>query len=162
MAGNIRSIGSGSPRPHIDDNSFIYYTSGYSFSINLYTLKSNPCRLPTKIGLKIVHKNQSGTNFPQYLYDYDEVIIPVQDARTVLNVHYWHMSKKWDGSSMNNITEWSEGTDSIEFYANKIIVTLANGKEYYNVYAGLSKINGESYGLFSNSNDWKVDYQFFY
>ena len=164
MAGNIRSISSGSPRSHIDDNTFIYYSSGYSFGLSLYTRTSNPCKLPTKIGLKIVHKNQGGTWFPQYIYDYDEVVIPVLNSGyTILNVHYWTMDKKDYGTSIYNISKWSEGIQqNMKFYANKSTFTQKDdGTEYYLLSVGLSAI-GDNTNLFNNQNDWKVDYRFIY
>ncbi len=163
MAGNIRSISSGSPRSHIDDNTFIYYDSGYGFGLTLYTRTSNPCKLPTKIGLKIVHKNQGGTWFPQYIYDYDEVVIPVLDSGyTILNVHYWTMSKKDYGTNIYDISTWSEDIQQdMKFYANKSTFTAKDGTEYYLLSVGLSAIGNNS-NLFNNENDWKVDYRFIY
>lgn len=49
----------------------------------------------------------------------------------------------------------------MKFYANKSTFTAKDGTEYYLLTVGLSAI-GNNTNLFSNENDWKVDYRFIY
>lgn len=49
----------------------------------------------------------------------------------------------------------------MKFYANKSTFTTKDGTEYYLLTVGLSAIDNNT-NLFSNENDWKVDYRFIY
>lgn len=173
MAGNIRNINIDSPSPIscINDDTYVIYSSGYSFNCTLYTPIDNPT-IPTSIGLKIFHKSQLGSNWPWDIYDYDEVILPVGVGTTsttiTKDVGCKYTSGKIRGTDVvgqinNYINPWSSTTHKIEYYVSKSSSYVGdyaiNKRGYRTVSIGIRSVNDNT-NIFNNNHNWSARFRF--
>lgn len=95
----------------------------------MYTPLANP-KIPKSIGFKAWCTYQSGNNYPFYITEYDEVVIPISskttDSDVTLSVGYWGtreyiVDRNVIGEINNYVNKWERGTDIIIF-----TITISN------------------------------------